>query len=370
MNKLKIMAAAFAAMLCLCACDDAKPIKDSVAETVPTEEPTVAETIEEATEPEVNDVINPLTGEGDYNENAVGKRPVAVMVSNIKAALPQYGIDEADIIYEIPVEGGITRLMAIYADYTDVPDICSVRSCRYYYPRIAYGMDAIYCHWGSDKTIAQDTLDYLGIDRFDGGNGKLGYGTVFVRDEERAQTYDTEHTGALKGSELPAQIEELGYRTDINEENADGAFNFNPQDEPVEPVGDICPELNLNFSNAYYSTFKYDEAEQVYYKYHSGNEHKDGVTGNQLSFTNIFVLETSVSTRSDGKLKDIGLDGGEGYYVSMGKAQEITWEKESDIDPIKIYDESGEEITVNAGKSYIGMIDGDNVELYDDDDED
>ena len=90
----------------------------------------------------LSDEKNPLTGEYGFNENAVGKRPVAVMVSNIKAALPQYGIDEADIVYELPVEGGITRLMAIYADYTNVPDVCSVRSCRYYYPLIAYGMDA------------------------------------------------------------------------------------------------------------------------------------------------------------------------------------------------------------------------------------
>ncbi len=70
------------------------------------------------------------------------------MINNIKASLPQYGIDSADIIYELPVEGGITRLMGIYADYTNVPYICSVRSCRYYYPIIAHGMDAFYCHWG------------------------------------------------------------------------------------------------------------------------------------------------------------------------------------------------------------------------------
>ncbi len=91
--------------------------------------------------------------------------------------------------------------MAIYADYTNVPDVCSVRSCRYYYPLIAYGMDAIYCHWGSDKTIALDTLNYLDIDRFDGNDNSLGYGTVFERDEERAAYYDTEHTGCLRGGQ-------------------------------------------------------------------------------------------------------------------------------------------------------------------------
>jgi hypothetical protein len=92
----------------------------------------------------VSEFKNPLTGLSGYNENAVGKRPVAIMVNNIKDSLPQYGIEQADVIYEIPVEGGITRLMAVYADYTNVPDVCSIRSCRYYYPIISYGMDAIY----------------------------------------------------------------------------------------------------------------------------------------------------------------------------------------------------------------------------------
>ena len=80
---------------------------------------------------------NLLTGWANLSEKAIGKRPVAVMVNNVKAALPQYGISQADIIFELPVEGDLTRLMAMYADYTKVPDICAIRSCRYYYPAIA-----------------------------------------------------------------------------------------------------------------------------------------------------------------------------------------------------------------------------------------
>ena len=46
---------------------------------------------------EIAAVINPLTGEDGFSESAVGKRPVAVMVSNIKQSLPQWGITDADI---------------------------------------------------------------------------------------------------------------------------------------------------------------------------------------------------------------------------------------------------------------------------------
>lgn len=363
MNKFKLFAGITAICLLTTGCAENENISQSTSE----QSSSVSE-MESSSQSDKNpnilsDEKNPLTGEYGFNENAVGKRPVAVMVSNIKAALPQYGIDEADIVYELPVEGGITRLMAIYADYTNVPDVCSVRSCRYYYPLIAYGMDAIYCHWGSDKTIALDTLNYLDIDRFDGNDNSLGYGTVFERDEERAAYYDTEHTGCLRGSRLADAIEDMGYRTDINETNESGAFIFNSPDSPKEPDGAVCMTAQLNYSGDYYSTFEYDSSNETYFKYHSGSPHNDGVTGNQLEFKNVIILATSISTRSDGKLMDIGLESGNGYYVSMGKAQPITWTKDSDDSPIKLYDESGNEISINAGKSYIGFISENNISI-------
>lgn len=79
------------------------------------------------------------------------------MVNNIPAAMPQYGVEKADIIFEIPVEGDQTRFMALYADYTTVPQICAIRSCRYYFPALSQGFDAFYVNWGIDDSIA----DYL-----------------------------------------------------------------------------------------------------------------------------------------------------------------------------------------------------------------
>ena len=60
--------------------------------------------------------INLLTGMPDLTPEAIGKRPVAVMVNNVRKAFPQYGIEDADVIFEIPVEGGDTRFMALYGD--------------------------------------------------------------------------------------------------------------------------------------------------------------------------------------------------------------------------------------------------------------
>lgn len=107
--------------------------------------------------------------------------------------------------------------------------------------------------------------------------------------------------GCLKGYELERAIADMGYRTDINEENAGGAFVFNSPDTPEAPEGTVCMSAELEFSSDYYSTFEFDGESGTYLKYHSGSPHKDGVTGNQLEFTNVFALETDISVRSDGK---------------------------------------------------------------------
>lgn len=58
---------------------------------------------------------NPLTGE-ETEKDISGNCPVAVMLNNIKQALPQSGNSKADFFFEIPEEGGITRIMALYQD--------------------------------------------------------------------------------------------------------------------------------------------------------------------------------------------------------------------------------------------------------------
>ncbi len=354
-----VMTAILTLSLCGCAKEESEPLSEPPRNTETTSTAAVETETTETTTSQVFEAvgsgINPLTGEGGYNDAAMGKRPVAVMVNNASAALPQYGVENADIIYELPVEGGITRLMAVYADYTNVGDVCSVRSCRYYYPIISLGMDAIYCHWGSDQTIALDTLNRIGIDRLDGG-----YETsLFFRDKEREKTYDKEHTGYLKGSVLPEMIERKGFRTDINEQNAGGAFDFAEAERVPSEMS--ANRVTVNFSRSYFSTFEYNSETGAYMKYHSGNPHMDGKTGNQLSFENVFVLQTSIGTRENGYLMDVALNAGSGYYFSKGGGETITWIKSAEDQPIKVYSADGAELSVNIGESYIGIIGSEKV---------
>ena len=321
-----------------------------------TEEKEVKEKKEEPKQEEAPANQNLLTGLADLTDGAIGKRPVAVMVNNVEAALPQLGISKADIIYEIPVEGDVTRLMALYADYTAVPKICAVRSCRYYFPAYSQGYDAFYVNWGIDDSIA-DYLEALNLDQYDGMNNAGG---LFGRDQDRLNAgYSLEHTGFFDGTRFAEVVQAEGRRTDLNEDKKGTAFQFNGMDEQLKPEGQDCKNVNINFGAAT-ATLTYDEGSKTYLKQINGKPQMDGSDNTQLAFTNVFVLGTDISVRDDIGHKEINWYGGSdyvGYYVSNGGMQKIHWSKEANNENsyLRFYDESGKEIKVNRGKSYIAV---------------
>lgn len=291
-------------------------------------------------------------------DGAIGKRPVAVMVNNVDAALPQYGISAADLIFELPVEYDLTRLMAVYGDYTQVPDVCSVRSCRYYYPILAVGFDAVYVHWGIDPTIATETINSMEIDHFDADY--YGTGKYFGRDKDRINAgYAWEHTGMFYGTKVPEMLEDSNVRTDLKEDKMGTAFKFVEMDKNAAPSGEDAKNIRVDFG-ANYSTFSYDADRHVYMKNYQNKPHMDCKTNEQLQFENVIVLEADISLRPndvDGH-KLINWEGGEnakGYYISEGKMVPITWSKAGMYDPLKFFDANGNELQLNRGKSYIAF---------------
>lgn len=318
-----------------------------------TEKPDDSTTVTVTESPEVTTPkgkLNILTGEYTLSDNAVGKRPVAIMVNNLQKALPQYGVSAADIIYEVPVEGGITRLMAIYGDCTKVPDVCSIRSCRYYFPIFALSYDAVYCHWGKDESIAKDTLLRLNVERLDGYNNSY----LFARDAERAKTYDSEHTGYLIGSRVTSAISKAGIRIGLNADKNKPVYNFNATSVAISDKA--CTSLKIAFSNSYFSDFTYDAKTHTYYKKHNGKNHMDSKANTQLNFKNVFVLETTIKhLNGTSVLMDVNWKGGKGYYISEGTITQIQWSKASEFADIVFTDASGKPLNVNPGKSYIGV---------------
>ena len=142
-----LLAAALSAALTSCGKPAEDPGSGSGGE-ISSQEPSVSVIAPIDPEPEpVYPYHNPLTGEG-LEEDISGQRPFAVMLNNLSKALPQLGVSQADVIYEIVAEGGITRMLAVFQDIEGVGDLGSVRSARDYYVSLACGHDAISVHAG------------------------------------------------------------------------------------------------------------------------------------------------------------------------------------------------------------------------------
>lgn len=322
--------------------------ESSAAES--TAEPTKAPSTEPAN-------VNLLTGLPTLTDGAIGKRPVAVMVNNVDAALPQYGISAADLIFELPVEYDLTRLMAVYGDYTQIPEVCSIRSCRYYYPILAVGFDAIYVNWGMNESVARPTVNSMDIDQYDGD--EYGLGDCFGRDKARYESgYAWEHTGVFHGPNFPSVLEKDKVRTDLKEDKTGTAFNFVEMDKNAAPNGEDAQKVRVDFG-ANYCVFTYDEENHEYLKNFKDSPHMDGISKEQLKFENVIVLETEIKPYpGDEVIKYVDWEGGEnakGYYISEGKMVPITWSKAGMYDPLKFFDANGNELQLNRGKSYIAF---------------
>ncbi len=295
-------------------------------------------------------ILNPLTGTPLANQNAVGQRPVAIMINNHKQALPQIGIGEADLIYEMQVEGGITRLMAVFADVSAIPEIGSVRSARHDYIDLAGGLDAIYVHIGASN-LANAQFSKQKTAHID----LHVYPQAYWRDQEWRKQRGYEHSVKTTGSRLQQAIATSKYRTTIREGQGT-AFSFRSEDDFAPAAGDAATTVAVPYSTYVTATFAYHQETGLYSKGQFNAEHLDMATGQPLQFRNIFLIMTKVTIVDSNGHKDARLEKGNGYYISGGQWQAINWQKGATNDPFVFTDKSGNTLQVNCGKSYIGIV--------------
>ena len=151
--------------------------------------------------------INLITGEALAEGLAAGDRPVAVMVNNAQAALPQRDIGSADAVFEMVTEGGITRLLALYADKDTVPQVGPVRSARDQHLQCAMPLNSVIVHIGT-SIYAENLLNQY---QYSTINGMYLGSTSFVFDEARsAAGYANEHCWYTDAALIAAGMEKLG----------------------------------------------------------------------------------------------------------------------------------------------------------------
>ncbi|MBQ2775445.1 MAG: DUF3048 domain-containing protein [Clostridia bacterium] len=299
------------------------------------------------TQEEEKGPINPLTGMSGFD--AQGKRPVAVMINNSAPARPQWGLCTPDIVVEGVTEAGITRMLWLYADVNDMPDkVGSLRSARHDFVEIAEGLDALFVHWGGSK-YAYNAINGRDVDHLDGMAYTQKY---FFRDTERTNV-SIEHRGYTTGEAVKKGFEKLNLRQDIDSKYS-SPFAF--ADDVRTPDGGACKTVDIVFSKYCNHTFTYNTSDSLYYNNINGSPMKDA-DGKQMAVKNVIILYCGISSMGDDAgCIDMNLTSGSGVLLSNGAYENITWEKGSASDMLKLYSADGKELQLNAGKSYIGLV--------------
>lgn len=271
------------------------------------------------------------------------ERNIAVMINNHSAANPHSGLDDAYLVYEIIVEGGLTRMMAVYKDKnTDI--IGSVRSARHYFLDYALENDAIYTHFGwSEK--AESDIQSLGINNINGL-----YDDAFWREKLNLAYEHTAFTSIDKVKELAKKKK---YRLTSDDElllnYSVDEINLNNEENAT-----VANEVSIPYSYQHTTSYVYNPDTKRYLRYMNGIEHTDRITNNQYSTKNIIIAKIknySIDSYGRQNLDNIGT--GEGYYITNGYSIPITWSKSSRNSKTIYKKFNGEEIKVNDGNTYI-----------------
>lgn len=273
--------------------------------------------------------------------------PYAVMYSNIYDAMPQSDIGQADVVFESPVEGGITRMCCLFENKTDLEKIGPVRSCRTYFLLFAKEFEAVYVHFGYSE-YAAGYLQRASFHSLDGMNY-----CNFYRSSDRVAP----HNAYTSWDGITESAEYKGYKLTY----PDGfvpPFTFNTDDSKkiVPENGASCKKLDMNYP---YNDpwFEYDEKTGKYLRYQFGAAQIDRESGEQLSFDNILIKYVTTAYYENGTPNYKIYGSGKGLFVSNGYASEVTWIKESESEgATKYYYGDGTEIVMNPGKTYVALV--------------
>ena len=285
---------------------------------------------------ETNNTENILTAEIEEKKVEIfngNDRPIAVMIDNHNQAWPQAGLNKAYMVYEIIVEGGETRLMALFKGVT-VDKIGPVRSSRHYFIDYVMENDAIYAHYGWSPQAESDIKKYT----INNLNGITESTSTFWRVKGKSAP----HNAVTSTDALIKAAKAKGYKTTSDKKD-----------------GITANTVTIPHSTLQKVKYEYDQENQVYKRYARNKAQKDWDTGNAITTKNIIITFCDNYTLTDKEnkgrqgLKNIGTF--DGYYITNGKAIKIKCTKTERNQQTKYEDLQGNEIKVNDGNTWVNI---------------
>jgi hypothetical protein len=266
-------------------------------------------------------------------------KPVAVIFDNHLSALPHRGISDACIVFETLAEGGITRILAIYS-HRKPKEVGPVRSARIYFVDIALSYSALLAHCGGSPD-ALSALRKLPIDL-----DQIRFSEPYYRIRDRRAPHNL--IGNL--DRMHALAKKLKYDLKPIEEPY---FSFERMSQETTPVKEVVVPFP---SKSYYVTWKFDDTEGSFTRFTKKGAYIDELTQKPVKIKNLIVLKAPMRTRDEKGRLDIYIQGkGQAFFFIEGIYKKGIWKKES-RKPFVFLDESGEEIRLSPGLTWVEII--------------
>lgn len=291
--------------------------------------------------PEEPEVIYTSTITGlEITEEEFNTLPIGVIVN---PSAPLYGISDADVAIEFPIEDGTTRLLS-YSTSSDVLwKIGALSATRNYITGTAGFFGGIVVCYGNDDKVVYNAWE----------TGKLELDL-----SRYASTYYTENTLYIYTSESMINSA-LNREPDLSYTASgykDAPYDFISNTAFVGTT--VANTVIIPFSSENESAFYYHENTGKYLFYKSGNRKIDMLNGKNISYTNLFLLFADAVTyeKADGtELVIDTISGGAGYYISKGMLTEFRWSTDKS-GALHFSALNGEKLTVNRGNAYMAFF--------------
>ncbi|SEU27405.1 DUF3048 domain-containing protein [Paenibacillus sp. NFR01] len=289
----------------------------------------------------VASAVSPLTGLPVQGELP---RPLAVMINNAPAARPQSGISEADVLYEVLAEGGITRLIGIFQSHSGVVKIGPIRSIRPYLIDLGESYKAVTVHAGGSPA-AYAILQHEHKEDMD-EIGKAGH--YFWWDATRKAPHNLYSNDA----KLREGADKLGYAQTA----AVPGYSFTDPDYFLAE-GAPAPKFSVQFLLKSYTVgYEYNEQTRNYERQVNGQPHLDLNDGQPVAAANVMVMGADHKVLDDvGRLQiDVEL-GGEAMLFQRGQVLKGRWSREPG-DIIRFVKQDGKEAEMYPGVTHILIV--------------
>lgn len=295
-------------------------------------------------------------------------RPIAVMIDNNVGNNSHYGLQQAYLTYEIIVEGGLTRLMALFKD-KNVSQIGPVRSSRHYFLDYALESDAIYAHFGWSP-YAQNDIKKLAVNNINGMYDSAPFWRVtwlYAPHNVLTSTEKLYDYAKIKNYPLESDSWQLlNYSTDeINLEKLNKANRKkeSSDDNILNPT--VANNIQIIYSYSQNRSYIYDNNQKVYLRYMNNNPHVDAESKENLAYKNIIIeIVNNKTIDSDGRQELYTVGSGTGYYITNGYSLPIIWEKQERKAKTTYKYENNDIIKINDGNTIIEVISSqDNIDI-------